>query len=125
MCLMNNFNDKYIYRMESVENFVQSSKALLTKSSTGSSSGLRYVYFIGKKIAYSMNNFTFCVCCRLNIGRISKNVCILFASLTTQLFFIVRWILNGIFYLLALFFFYNVGNSFDYLLRDVCWLIHG
>ena len=40
-------------------------------------------------------------------------------------YFYVHLIVKGIFHLLDLIFFYIVDNNIGYLLRDVCWLIHG
>ena len=40
-------------------------------------------------------------------------------------YFCVHLIVNGIFYLLDLKLFYIVDNIIGYLLRNVCWLIHG
>ena len=44
---------------------------------------------------------------------------------TSFYYFDGHMIVKGIFYLLDLLFFYIVDNNFSYLLRDVCWLIHG
>ena len=40
-------------------------------------------------------------------------------------YFCVHLIVNGIFYLLDSIFFYTVDNNIGFLLRYVCWLIHG
>ena len=40
-------------------------------------------------------------------------------------YFFVHPIINGIFFLLVLFFIYLAGNRIGYLLRDGCWLVRG
>ena len=128
MCLMNKIYNNYIFNVESEENFFTRINIFLTKPTTWSKSGLRSVNVLEVRLLFTLKYKLFS---KSMLDLIWEDLVILFITFcmphdTIFVYYTnAHRIVNGIFYLIFLLFFYIVDKNLCKLTPDWCWFVHG